>query len=69
MVFDIKSVAASEVPFSPSMRNCSTSAGSCLELKLNGAWQDYEMLGVWAHKKFHESTGLLDVDFIFYFHV
>ena len=29
MVFEIKSLAATEVPFSSSMTNCSTSAASC----------------------------------------
>ena len=37
MVFEIKSLAASEVPFSLSMTNCSTSTASCWKLKLNGA--------------------------------
>ena len=37
MVFEIKSLAATKVPFSSSMTNCITSATSCSELKLNGA--------------------------------
>ena len=43
MVFEIKSLAATEVPFSPSMTNCSSPAASYWELKLNGAWRDSEM--------------------------
>ena len=64
-VSEIKSLAATEVPFSSSMTNCSTSAASCWELKLNGGWKDSEILLVRAHKKFDGSTGLLDLDFIF----
>ena len=43
MVFAIESLAATEVPFSSSMTNCSTSATSCWELKLNGTWRDFEI--------------------------
>ena len=35
MVFEIKSLAATEVPFSSSMTNCSTSAASCWEFLLD----------------------------------
>ena len=51
------------------MTNCSTSAASCWELKLNGLWRDSQILRVRAHKKFNGSTGLLDLDFIFMFRV
>ena len=37
MVYEIKSLAATEIPFSSSMTNCSTSAASYCELKLDGA--------------------------------
>ena len=69
MVFEIKSLAATEVPLSSSMTNCRTSATSCWELKLNCAWRDSEILRERAHKKFDGSTGLLDLDFIFMFRV
>ena len=46
-----------------------TSAASCWELKLNGAWRDPEILWEKAHKKFDGSTGLLDLDFIFMFRI
>ena len=69
MVFEIKSLAATEVPFSSSITNCSTSVASCCELKLKGALKDSEILRVRAHKKFDGSTGLLDMDFIFMFRV
>ena len=69
MVFEIKSLAATEVPFSSSMTNCSTSAASSWELKLNGAWRGSEMLRVRAHVKFDWSTGFLDLGFIFIFRV
>ena len=36
ILFEIKSLAAVEVPFSSSMTNCSTSGASYSELKLNG---------------------------------
>ena len=67
--FEVKSLAATEVPFRSSMTNCSTSAASCWELKLNGAWRGSEILRVRAHKKFDGSTGLLDLNFIFMFRV
>ena len=69
MVFEIKSLAATEVPFNSSMKNCTPSAASCWELKLKGAWQDTEILRLRAHKKFDGSTGFLDLDFIFMFRV
>ena len=69
MVFEMKSLAGTEVPLSSSMTNCSTSAASWWELKLNGAWRDSDILRVRAHKNFDESTGLLDLDFIFMFRV
>ena len=69
MVFEIKSLAATEVPFSLSMTHCSTSATSCWVLKLNVVWWDSEILRVRAHKKIDGSTGLLDLDFIFMFKV
>ena len=50
MVFEIKSLAANEVPFSSSKTNCSSSAVSCWELTLNGAWQNSEILRMKAHK-------------------
>ena len=65
MVFEIKSLAATEVHFSSSMTNCSSSGTYCWELKLNGGWRDSEILQVRAHKKFDGSTSLLDLDFIF----
>ena len=68
MVFEVRSLAATEVPFS-SVKTCSTSAAFCWELKLNGAWWDCEILRVRAHRKFDGSTGLLDLDFIFMFRV
>ena len=52
MVFEIKSLAAKTVPFGSSMTNCSTSAASWWELKLNGAWRDSEILRVSALKNF-----------------
>ena len=67
MVFEIKTLAATEVPFSSSMTNCSTSAASCWKLKLNGVWRDSDMLVVWVHKKFLGSTGFVRCGF--YFHV
>ena len=57
MVFETKLLAATEVPSSSSMTNCSTSTVSGWELKLNGAWQDFEILEVRAPKKFDGSTG------------
>ena len=69
MVFEIKSLAATEVPFSSSMKNCSTSAASWGELKLKGAWRGSEILQLRAHKKFDGSTDFLDLDFIFMFRV
>ena len=42
-------------------------AGSCW--KLNGAWQDSEILRVSANKKFDGSTSLLYLDFIFIFRI
>ena len=65
MVFEMKSLAATEVPLSSSMTNCSASAASCRELKLIGAWRDPDILRVRAHKNFDGLTGLLDLDFIF----
>ena len=50
MVFEIKSLGATEVPFSSSMTNYSTSAAFCWEIKLNGAWRDSKILRVRAHK-------------------
>ena len=49
-VFEIKSLAATEVPFRSSMTNFSTSAASCWQLKLKCAWRDSEILQVRAHK-------------------
>ena len=69
MVFEIKSLAATEVPFSSSMKNCSTSAASCWELKLNGVWQDWVLASGDPLKEFDASSGLLDLDFIFVFRV
>ena len=69
MVFGIKSPAATEVPFSSSMTNCSTSAASFWEFKLNGAWRDSDILQVRAHKKVDGSIALLDLDFMFIFRV
>ena len=37
MILEMKSLAATEVPFSSSMTTCSTSAACCCALKLNGA--------------------------------
>ena len=68
-VFEIKSLAATEVPFSSSMAKCNTLTVSCWALKLNGAWQDFDILRVMAHKKIDGSTALLDLDFIFMFRV
>ena len=65
MVFEFKSLAATEVPFSSSLTNCSTSTASCWKLKLNGAWWDCEILWERAHKKFDGSTPFLHLDFIF----
>ena len=65
MLFEIKSLAATEVPFSLSKANCSISTASCSELKLHGAWRDSENLRVRAHKKLDGSTGLLELEFIF----
>ena len=69
MVFEIKSLAATEVPSSSSMTNSSTSAASCWELKWNGIWQNSEILRVRADKNFDGSTDFLDLDFIFMFGV
>ena len=69
MVFEIKSLAATEVPFSSSMTNCSSSAACYWELNLNGAWQDTEILQERAHKNFDGSTGLLGLDFLVMFRV
>ena len=69
MMFEMKSLAATEVPFSSSMTNCSTLVTSLGELKLNGAWRDVEILRVRAHKKSDRSTGLFNLDFIFMFWV
>ena len=66
MVDEIKSLAATEVPFSSSMTNCSTSRASYCELKLDGAWWDSEILQVRANKKFDGSTGLLDLDYFIF---
>ena len=51
------------------MATCDTSAASCWELKLNGAWCDSEILVMRAYTKLDGSTGLLDLDFIFMFRV
>ena len=59
MVFETKALVATEVPFGSSVTNCSTSAASWLDLKLNGTWRDSETLRV----------TLLDLDFIFMFRV
>ena len=69
MTFEIKLLAATEVPFSSSMTNCSTSAASWRELKLNGSRQDTEILQMRAHKKFDGLTGLLYLSFVFRFRV
>ena len=65
MLFEIKSLAATEVPFSLSKANCSVSTASCSELKLHDALRDSENLRVRAHKKLDGSTGLLELEFIF----
>ena len=69
MLFEIKSLAATKVPFSSSMTHCNTSTASWWEFKLNGVLWDSEILRVRAHKKFDESTGFLDLYFIFMFRV
>ena len=46
MVFEIRSLASTEAPCSSSMSNCSTSAASCWDLKLNSAVHD-ETLRSW----------------------
>ena len=59
MVFEIKSLATTEVPFSSSTTNCSTTATSWWELKLNSALWDSEIL----QGRGHINLGMLDLDF------
>ena len=63
MVLEINPLAATEVPLSSLMTNCSTSAASFWEFKLNGTWRDSEILRETVHEKFNGSTGLIEWDF------